>query len=82
MACRRGRPGPVTQVHDYANWILAADDSTLRRYSPAISRYRSAGLVPDPAQGVHDGYLADKVHFVGVAPDGGTQAAWQDATAG
>ena len=73
-----GRPGPVTEVNTYENYILASQDTILNEYSAEITEYKEAGLLPKPAHGTTSYYLADKVYDVGgvslVDPD-----AWEDA---
>lgn len=72
-----GNPGGVTSVHTYDNYIMASQDEVLKQYSGSIDRYQKAGLMPTPARGVHDHYLADKVYFVGRAP--ADAATWQES---
>lgn len=70
-----GDPGPVTAVRQYDNYILASQSSILKKHSDRIEELEAEKLLPAPATGVRDFYLADKVRFVGVTPD----PAWQDA---
>jgi hypothetical protein len=74
-----GHPGGVTKVAQYDNYIMASQTTILKQYSGAIDRYRADGLMPTPAKGVHDLYLADKTYFVGDVP--GDAAAWQESIA-
>ena len=74
-----GKPGGVTTVHNYENFLLAAQDTILKKYSAAIETYRNAGLMPAPVKGTTDGFHAPKAYFVGDAPQD-TQA-WIDAVA-
>lgn len=69
--------GPVTQVNEYDNYILASDETILKQYSAEVDRYKAEGLLPLPTSGVHNFYLQDKVHFINMSvPDA---AEWQDA---
>lgn len=63
-----GYPGPVTQRHDYKNYIYASDKSILTQYSDAVVRYEKSGLLPIFQKDIHNFYYADKVYFVGFAP--------------
>jgi hypothetical protein len=71
----RGEPGPVTARREYANYILASQNTILKRYSDSIERYRQAGLMPGINAGIHSFYYADRVYFVGVRPPGDWQGA-------
>lgn len=64
-----GKPGPVTKVNEYKNYILASDSSILKRYSNAIEDYKSQNLLPVPSSGVYDIYQANKAYFVGSLPE-------------
>lgn len=73
----RGDHGPVTAIHDYTNYILAAQHTIEKQYSGSIDGYLKRGLLPKVVSQVHDFYLADKAYFVGVAPH--NASAWEDA---
>lgn len=64
-----GKPGPVTKVNEYKNYILASDSSILKRYSSAIEDYKAKNLLPAPSAGVYDVYQASKAYFVGSLPE-------------
>lgn len=72
-----GSPGHVTKRAEYVNYILSSDRTILKQYSGDIQKFRAAGLLPPVQAGIHDFYLADKVHFVGFNP--GDSRAWQDS---
>lgn len=69
-----GKPGPVTKRSQYVNYILAAQNTILRRYAADIEEFKKAGLLPNLANTVisipdnQESYLAEKVYFVGVNP--------------
>lgn len=60
-----GKAGPVTQTHEYKNYILASERSLFKKYSDSIEEYREDGLLPAPASGIVNLYEADKAYFVG-----------------
>lgn len=64
-----GKPGPVTKVNEYKNYILASDNSILKRYSSVIDDYKAQSLLPAPSSGVYDIYQANKAYFVGSLPE-------------
>ena len=72
-----GNPGPVTQQHQYDNYILASDAPTYRAYSSSLRSLKAAGLLPPLAIGGYSFYLADKVHFIGYSPE--NPGAWQNS---
>lgn len=76
---RAHRPGPVTKRGSYPNYILASDLTILKQYSNAIEELKKQNLLPNISIDVHDYYMANKVHFVGVRPEqnGTTEAQWQ-----
>lgn len=59
-----GAPGPVAKVNNYKNFILASQNSLLKKYSDEIKLYNSKGMLPAPAAGVVDNYHANKAYFV------------------
>jgi hypothetical protein len=71
-----GKPGPVTARRDYDNYILASQNSILKRFNASVADYQKSALLPtlstDP---VHDFYYADRVYFVGTQPLNGWQTA-------
>lgn len=71
----RNEPGPVTARKEYENYLLASQNTILKRYSDSIERYKTAGLLPPINRQIHDFYHADRVYFVGVRPSGDWQAA-------
>ena len=73
---KQGKPGPVTMVKNYVNYILASQDTILDRYSGDIDQYRKEGLLPVLSYNVKDYYYADKVYPVGFRTDKDT---WQKA---
>ena len=60
-----GKPGPVTTVNNYTNYILAAQVDLFKKYSNQIDQLKKKSLLPSPASGVTDFYKADKAYFVG-----------------
>jgi hypothetical protein len=81
-AIERGDNPPTVMIHDYTNYLLAAQDSVLQAYSDKIDQFRDAGLLPDDKQlatAVHGVSTADKVVFQKVNVNGDVNNAWQDA---
>jgi len=71
-----GNPGPVTARRQYDNYILASQNSILKRFNDSVGRYQKAGLLPAlKSNPIHDFYLADRVYFVGAHPSGNWQGA-------
>lgn len=66
-----GSPLGATTVDKYTNYILAADDSLLKRYSPDIEKYRKDKLLPEHTDNWKtdpiSGWDAVKFHAVGGA---------------
>lgn len=62
----RNDPGPVTKRMNYKNYILASQNSLLKKYSGAIETYQKQ--LPAPAGPIRDLYQADKVSFIGYQP--------------
>lgn len=62
-----GRPGPVTAVKNYKNYILASQDTLFKAYSDKIDDFKAKGLLPAPSKGVHGLYHANKAYTVGGA---------------
>lgn len=60
-----GKPGPVTKVMQYDNYILASDKTILNQYSDKIQTFKDQGLLPNVSNSTRDWYYADKVYFVG-----------------
>lgn len=76
-----GFPRAATITDTYTNYILAADDPLLKRFSPDIVKYRRQHLIPDHTDnwkyGAVSGWDATKFHAVGgVKVD---EAAWNVA---
>lgn len=61
-------PGPVTQRHDYNNYIYASDQSILRQYHDAVAKYEALGLFPQFQKNIFNFYESDKTYFVGFSP--------------
>lgn len=59
-----GRPGPVTEVNTYTNFILASTQTLFKKYEGEIDSLLSVGLLPVPASGVTDLYHAAKGYNV------------------
>jgi hypothetical protein len=81
-AIDRGDNPPTVKLHDYTNYMLAAQDTILRQFSNKINQYRDAGLLPSDKQlavSVHGVSTADKVVFMKLNVDGSVNSAWQDA---
>lgn len=62
-----GKPGPVTAVKNYKNFILASQDTLFKAYSQNIDDFKTKGLLPAPAKGVTNFYHAAKAYKVGNA---------------
>lgn len=60
-----GKPGPVTAVKNYANYILASSETLFSKYEGAIEQYKADGMLTTPSKGIYDNYNADKAYFVG-----------------
>ena len=71
---KANKPGPVTQVNTYQNFILASQTSLFKRYSSQISGLTKKGLLPAPSMGVVNFYDASKAYFVGKIPAGVNEA--------
>lgn len=67
-----GKPGPVTVVKPYKNYILASQDEFFEKYSDQVDSLKEKNLLPTPANGTYLSYYADKAYRVGdvnLAPD-------------
>lgn len=62
-----GKPGPVTVVKDYQNYILASQGDLFDNYSDRIEDLKEDNLLPAPSSGVHSLYQANKAYKVGNA---------------
>jgi hypothetical protein len=62
------KPGPVTVVKNYKNFILSSERSLFKRYSDQIDSLVAEGNLPTPISGVVDTYSATKAYFVGTQP--------------
>lgn len=71
-----GNHGPASVEHDYANYILASQDETLKAYSSDIDRYKNEKLLPDLNHELTDGYLLNRFYSVGTTVLNENQ--WQD----
>jgi len=60
-----GTPGGTTQVNSYKNYILASENTVLKRYSDKIDDLKEKGLLPPIASGTQDFYKASKASFAG-----------------
>lgn len=77
-----GKPGPVSAIKPYKNYILASQKTILKKYSGSVDGYRKQGLMPDVSKKLDFPYLGKKAYFVGFArgaesTDGAV--AWTDA---
>jgi hypothetical protein len=71
-----GKPGPVTARRDYDNYILASQNSILKRFNGSVGAYKKAGLLPALSNNpIHEFYLADRVYMVGTHPSENWQTA-------
>lgn len=73
---KAGNPGPVTKRAVYDNYILASEQTILKQYSDLVDQYKADNLLPAVVHNVHTWYLADKVSFVGFAPE--NEKEWQE----
>lgn len=65
-----GKPGWMTKIYPYKNFIYASEKNILKQYSGEIQKYKTLGVLPSLSVGVRDFYYADKVYFVGfTTPD-------------
>lgn len=62
-----GKPGPVTAVKDYQNFILASQKSLFSQYANNIEDMKSKNLLPSLSTGVQNQYQANKAYKVGDA---------------
>jgi hypothetical protein len=62
-----GKPGPVTAVKNYKNYILASQETLFKAYANNIDDLKAKGLLPAPSKGVYGLYHADKAYTVGGA---------------
>lgn len=83
-AVRAGEAPPYVGHQTYPNFLLASQDTLLKRSSAAIAKYRKAGLMPPHTRGVAAdadvddvvvGGYADKFTAIGVRADDGE---WND----
>jgi hypothetical protein len=72
-----GDPGPVTAIKTYDNYVLASQQTILKKYSGAIDRYQADGLMPEPANKISGYYYGDKVYFPGLRLN--NTGAWHSA---
>lgn len=72
-----GYPGGAQAVKTYDNYILASQRSILKRYGKLADGYLKQGLLPKPVSDTVNEYQANKVYFVGTAPE--NRAEWQEA---
>lgn len=72
-----GRPGPVSAIKGYKNFILASQKTILKKYSGSVEDYRKQGLMPDVSRKIDFPYLGHKAHLVG-APDV-SESEWVEA---
>ena len=61
-----GYPGPVTMVRDYKNYILASDNTILKKYDGDIVYF--GNLIPSPVIKITNFYQAKKVYYIGYKP--------------
>ncbi len=75
-----GKPGGVTKLHDYKNFLLASDATLLKDYSADIESYQSKKLLPPHTTNfsspIYDYYMADKFQAVRLKTD---ITAWNEA---
>lgn len=62
-----GKPGPVTAVKDYKNFILASQKTLFSEYADNIEDMKAKNLLPSLATGVVSQYQANKAYKVGDA---------------
>jgi len=71
-----GNPGPVTARRSYDNYILASQNTILKRYSGDIASYEKNGLLPELSHDpIYNFYYADRVFLEGVRASEDWQAA-------
>jgi hypothetical protein len=59
------KPGGVSKVNSYKNYILASEGTVFKRYSDEIDELKSKNLLPSPSAGIGQYDDAIKVSFVG-----------------
>lgn len=59
-----GKPGPVTAVKPYKNYILASQETLFKAYADNIEDLKGKGLLPAPSKGVYGLYHATKAYMV------------------
>ncbi|MBY0359532.1 MAG: hypothetical protein K2W82_16125 [Candidatus Obscuribacterales bacterium] len=70
----RNQPGPVTVEKSYDNFILASQNTILKKYSADIDRYKQQSLLPKLDPSISNFYFSNRVYFAGVAAPAGD---WQ-----
>lgn len=60
-----GKPGPVTAVKEYKNYILASQKTLFKAYANNIEDFKAKGLLPALSKGVVGMYHANKAYKVG-----------------
>lgn len=71
-------PGPVTQINDYDNFLLASQTTILAQYSDSIERYLDDGLLPKVVDEVRNEYEASKLYVRGGVSLPGGADVWQE----
>jgi len=73
----QGTPGPATARASYPNYILASENSIIKRFSADTDQYLKVGLMPDIVtdKNIQGLYELNRVYMVGVNPPGN----WSEA---
>jgi hypothetical protein len=59
-------PGPVTVRKTYDNYILASQQTILKKYSGAIDSFKAKRMMPKPSTGIYSYYWGEKIYFTGM----------------
>lgn len=66
-----GKPGPAAIRYPYENYILASQNTLLRRYSDQVAEFTKQGLLPSFKFQVVQDYLLNRTSVVGVSSSEG-----------
>lgn len=61
------KPGPVTAINKYKNYIYASESTILKKYSSQIKKYKDMKLFPHISSGIRNFYFADKLYLVNLS---------------
>lgn len=73
-----GRPGPVTKIGTYKNFILASDYNIFIPFSGDIPDFKKLNLLPALKYEVVEPYTVNKLYLVGINFSDKEKKEWQD----